>query len=138
MNLSEIKAKGTGAVADLLSAGVGLIGLIAYIIYGVTFDYLDSAVVLTLIAGVVCAAADSVLDQKALGLLNLVSAMCLSYAVGLFALNSFPVWADNLNGITMYASRGGLAPVIIVLVLLLAALILEVVSCFMAKGGKNA
>lgn len=48
---------------------------------------------------------------------NLLSVMCLSGAIALFFLNSFPVWADELNGITMYASRGGLPPVIVILIL---------------------
>jgi hypothetical protein len=138
MRLSEMKAKGFGAMAGLLSAGAGVVTLVAYTVYGITFDYLDAVVEWTLLAGILCAVADTVLDQKAFGLLNLISTMFISYALGLFALNSFPVWADNLNGITMYASRGGLVPVVILLLLFLITVVLEMISCFMTKGGKKA
>jgi len=133
-----LKEKGTGVRISFLCAAVSLVGLIAYLIYGIVYHYLDSVVLLAFLAGALCAAGYCFREEAVLGLLNLISAACLSYGVGLFFLNSFPVWADNLNGITMYASRGGLPPVIAILVLLLLAILMEIVSCFMGKGGKTA
>ncbi|MFR1309401.1 MAG: hypothetical protein ACLSCO_11280 [Gallintestinimicrobium sp.] len=52
---------------------------------------------------------------------------------GAFFLNSYPVWADRLNGIDMYGSRGTLLPVITILVLCFATAIIGIVSCFMRK-----
>ena len=138
MNLSVIKEKGAGARISFLCSIVSLIGLVAYLIYGIVYDYLDSVVLIAFLAGALCAAGYCFREEAVLGLLNLVSAACLSYGIGLFFLNSFPVWADNLNGITMYASRGGLPPVIAILVILVLAILLEIVSCFMGKGGKTA
>lgn len=76
--------------------------------------------------------------RQAPGALSLVSAACLSFALGLFFLNSFPVWADNLNGITMYASRGGLAPVVAIAAVMLACILAEIVSCFLSRGKGDA
>ncbi len=56
--------------------------------------------------------------------------------MGLFFLNSYPVWADRLNNISMYGSRGTLVPVIALLVLMVAAIVAGIVSCFTQKEGK--
>lgn len=69
--------------------------------------------------------------------LGLAAVVLLSYATGLFFLNSYTVWADWYGNFNMYGSRGGVAPVIVQLVLLLAAIILGIVSCFQSKGESN-
>lgn len=117
---------------------IGLIALVAYIIYGVVFNYFDTVVCAFLVAGTILGALYFWSESKISDVCNLLAVMCFSGAIALFFLNSFPVWADELNGITMYASRGGLAPVIAILVLLLVYTIAEIVSCFIPaqKGGK--
>ena len=109
---------------------VGLVALAAYIVYGVVFDYLDSVVCLFMGAGIVLNALHFWLDARMAGTCNLLGVMCCSGAIALFFLNSYPVWADELNGITMYASRGGLPPMIAILVLLFAIAVAGIVSCF--------
>lgn len=113
-----------------VTAAIGLVTLIAYIIYGVVFDYLDLVVGLSIGLGIVLSALHFWLDVRMGGICNLLSVMCCSGAIALFFLNSYPVWADELNGITMYASRGGLPPVIAILVLLFAIALAGTVSCF--------
>lgn len=117
---------------------VGLVALIAYIIYGVVFDYLDSVVCLFVGLVIVLSALHFWLDARMASICNLLSVMCCSGAIALFFLNSYPVWADELNGITMYASRGGLPPVIAILVLLFIIAAAGIVSCFIPtqKEGK--
>ena len=61
---------------------------------------------------------------------------CITFGMGLFFLNSYPVWADRLNNISMYGSRGTLLPVITLLVLMVAAIVVGIVSCFTQKEGK--
>ena len=61
---------------------------------------------------------------------------CITFGMGLFFLNSYPVWADRLNNISMYGSRGTLVPVIALLVLMVAAIVAGIVSCFTQKEGK--
>lgn len=129
---------GASRKISFAAALVGVVALIGYIIYGLTFDYFDSVVCLFLAAGTVLSALHFWLEAKAADVCNLLGVMCFSGGIALFFLNSFPVWADELNGITMYASRGGLPPVIAILVLLLVYAIAEIVSCFIPtkKEGK--
>ena len=138
MKGNQIKVRGIGALSGLICAGLCVAGLAAYVIYGVTYDYLDAVVVLSILLGGVCALGEALKGEKTLGLLCLLSSGCLSYGIGLFFVNSFPVWADNLNNITMYASRGGLAPVIAILVILMLAIAVDVVACLTNKGGEKA
>ena len=110
MSKLNLKDRGPGALLSLGCAALGVVCLAAYCVYGAVFDYFDTGVCIALLLAAACAGVYALADGKPLGALSLVSAACLSFALGLFFLNSFPVWADNLNGITMYASRGGLAP----------------------------
>ena len=107
-----MKGKSISAKLSLAAAAVTLITLIVFVIYGAIYSYLDSVVILALALGVVCAAA---------------------YGVGLFFLNSYPVWADRLNNITMYGARGSLVPVVAIILLCFAAAILGIASCFTRK-----
>ena len=58
-------------------------------------------------------------------------------ALGLFFLNSYNVWADWYGGFTMYGSRGGIGPVIALMVILLAGCITGTVSCFTVRRDKQ-
>lgn len=130
----EIKNAGWARRLSALTAVISLVALIAYCIYGVVFNYFDTVVCAFLVGTL---ALSGVHFYLGLGALNLLGAMCTSGAIALFFLNSFPVWADELNGITMYASRGGLPPVIAILVLMFGCALLQIASCFIpAKEGK--
>lgn len=58
-------------------------------------------------------------------------------ATGPFFLNSYTVWVDWYGNFNMYGSRGGVVPVIVQFVLLFAANILGIVSCFQGKEEKS-
>ena len=85
------------------------------------YDYFDTVVSLTLALGVAGMAAYALADKVWSELLNLAAVACITFGMGLFFLNSYPVWADRLNNISMYGSRGTLVPVIALLVLMVAA-----------------
>lgn len=138
MSKLNLKDRGPGALLSLGCAALGVVCLAAYCVYGAVFDYFDTGVCIALLLAAACAGVYALADGKPLGALSLVSAACLSFALGLFFLNSFPVWADNLNGITMYASRGGLEPVIAIMVVLIVCILAEIISCFLKKGGSKA
>ena len=127
------KVKSLSAKVSLLSAALNLVTLVIFCIYGAVYDYFDTVVFLALALGVVCAVLYALMDNKVAEVLNLAAVLCVSFGVGLFFLNSYPVWADRLNNITMYGSRGGIAPVVAILVVLLVCCILGIVSCFTAK-----
>ncbi|WP_294548590.1 hypothetical protein [uncultured Pseudoflavonifractor sp.] len=128
-----MKGKSISAKLSLAAAAITLITLIVFVIYGAIYSYLDSVVILALALGVVCAAAYGLVNHKAVEFLNLVQVLLVSYGVGLFFLNSYPVWADRLNNITMYGARGSLVPVVAIILLCFAAAILGIASCFTRK-----
>lgn len=128
-----MKGKSISAKLSLIAAALNLITLIAFVIYGTIYSYMDSVVVLSLLLSTVCGGVYALVDRKAAEFLNLAQVILVSYGVGLFFLNSYPVWADRLNNITMYGARGSLVPVVAVILLCFAAAILGIASCFTRK-----
>ena len=127
------KAKSLSAKVSLLSAAVNLVTLVIFCISGAVYDSYDPVVFLALALGVVCAVLYALMDNKVAEVLNLAAVFCVSFGVGLFFLNSYPVWADRLNNITMYGSRGTLFPVISIMILCFVTVIIEIISCFTRK-----
>ena len=128
------KVKSLSAKVSLLSAAVNLVTLVIFCIYGAVYDYFDTVVFLALALGVVCAVLYALMDNRVAEVLNLAAVFCVSFGVGLFFLNSYPVWADRLNNITMYGSRGTLFPVISIMILCFVTVIIEIISCFTRKA----
>ncbi|HJG87421.1 hypothetical protein [Pseudoflavonifractor capillosus] len=128
-----MKGKSVSAKLSLIAVAVNLITLIAFVIYGTIYSYMDSMVVLSLLLSTVCGGVYALVDRKATEFLNLVQVLLVSYGVGLFFLNSYPVWADRLNNITMYGARGSLVPVVAIILLCFATAILGIASCFTRK-----
>ena len=128
-----MKGKSISAKLSLIAAALNLITLIAFVIYGTIYSYMDSVVVLPLLLSTVCGGVYALVDRKAAEFLNLAQVILVSYGVGLFFLNSYPVWADRLNNITMYGARGSLVPVVAVILLCFATAILGIASCFTRK-----
>ena len=121
--------------AGLASAVLNVITLIAFCIYGLVYDYFDTVVFLTFLLGIVFNGLYIFMNRRITNFFNLFAVVCLSFGVGLFFLNSYPVWADRLNHITMYGSRGTLVPVVTIIILCLVTIILGIVSCFTGKEG---
>lgn len=127
---NKMSSNGLSRNISLVCAAISLIALISYCIYGVVFDYFDTVVCGFLIAAALLSAIHFYSNARLAYECNLLAAICVGGAIALFFLNSFPVWADELNNITMYASRGGLVPVIAILVLLFVDVLAGIVSCF--------
>ena len=130
------KVKSFSAKSSLVGVVLSAAALIGFTVYGMVYDYFDTVVFLTLALGMVGMAAYALVDRAWSELLNLAAVACITFGKGLFFLNSYPVWADRLNNISMYGSRGTLLPVITLLVLMVAAIVVGIVSCFTQKEGK--
>ena len=128
-----IKSKSASAKLSLLSAALGLATLAIFCVYGAVYDYFDTVVFLTLALGAACAAGYPPLSRPAAELLNLAAVILVTFGLGLFFLNSYPVWADRLNNISMYGSRGTLFPVILIMALCFVTVLVEIASCFTRK-----
>lgn len=128
-----MKGKSRSAYVSMAGGLLSLVTLVVYVIYGCMYDYFDGVVALSLVLGAACAAGYSMIDKKITEFLNLLQVIVVAYGVGLFFLNSYPVWADRVNGIDMYGSRGTLVPVVIIIILFLISDIAGIISCFMRK-----
>ncbi|MBD5462582.1 MAG: hypothetical protein HDR24_05915 [Lachnospiraceae bacterium] len=131
----NLRIKSMSIKAGLASAVLNVITLIAFCIYGLVYDYFDTVVFLTFLLGIVFNGLYIFMNRRITNFFNLFAVVCLSFGVGLFFLNSYPVWADRLNHITMYGSRGTLVPVVTIIILCLVTIILGIVSCFTGKEG---
>lgn len=116
-------------------SGLSLLVLLGFGIYGAVYQYFDTVVFGMILLGALLAEIYVELNNRFADLANLGFVCCLSFALGLFFLNSYPVWADRLNNITMYGSRGTLKPVVAIMALIIVTVVIGIVSCFMSKNG---
>lgn len=131
----KLNVKSVSAKISLVGALAALVSTVAFTIYGAVYsEYFDLAVLVCLLLGVLGCAAYAFVDGMLSEYLNLIAVVCLSFGVGLFFLNSYPVWADWYGNFTMYGSRGGIVPVIIIMALFLLSIICGIISCFSRKG----
>ena len=123
--------------AAAAGTALAVIALAAFIVYGAVYTvYYDLGVIVFLLLGALCSAAYVLADHKIAEFAPLAAVLLVTFALGLCFLNSYPVWADWYGGFTMYGSEGGIAPVIVLLVLDLAAIACDMIACFTqrAKG----
>ena len=128
------KGESLSQKASLAGTVLALVSLVGFVIYGAIYTvYFDLGVIILLLAGAVCSAAYVALKGVIAELAPLAAVLLITAALGLFFLNSYPVWADWYGGFTMYGSEGGIAPVIVLIVLYLLAVICDMIACFTAR-----
>lgn len=133
----KVKLNSLSAKAGLLGAVLSIVTAVAFIIYGAIYnEYFDAAVLVCALLSAAALATYALKNSGVTEYLNLVGVFCLSFGMGLFFLNSYPVWADWYGNFTMYGSRGGVVPVIIILVLMLITILCGILSCFARKEVK--
>lgn len=132
-----MKHTNVNSKAAFCAAALSAVIAIIFLIYGLVNSYFDLVILICQLGAAACFALCALKSSGWTEYLGLAAVMLLSYATGLFFLNSYTVWADWYGNFNMYGSRGGIAPVIVQLALLFAAIILGIVSCFQSKGGKN-
>ena len=128
-----LKIKNTASIASLVGAAIALITLIAFSIYGVVYDYFDTGVFGVLVLSIVCGCIYAFIDKKWTAMFSLIAIFLDGIGLGVFFLNSFYVWADRINNIEMYGSRGTLVPVVAIMILFILSVIAYIVSCFARK-----
>ena len=132
--------KSIGRFVSLIAAVCAVACLIGYTVYGVTYDYFDALAFLCLLFAAAAGFAyfftqsENALLRRVLAFLNVVMVVFFALAFAIMVKNSIYVWADELNNITMYGSRGGLAPVIALIVAFAVVLVAAIVSCFLDYG----
>ncbi len=133
-----LKGKSLSSKVSMISAGAGLISFIAFCIYGAVYNkYFDLAVAGFVALGAVCSFIYATVEVKATELLNVVAVFLTTFALGLMAQNAYPVFADWYGNFSMYGSSGGIAPVIILVVLFVITIVLGLISCFTKREVSN-
>lgn len=128
------KKRSVQAYISIAAAALSLVIAIGFCIYGAVFDYFDVVVLINLLVAALASGIYFFYSRyQSLRFLNLLAVFLVSFALAFFFMNSFPVWADELNNITMYGSRGGLAPVITIMIAMIACILVEIVVCFMPE-----
>lgn len=131
----SLKGKSASAVCALIAAGLSAVALAAFIIYGAVYTvYFDIVILMAILLGAAGNSAYALADRPWAEFLGLAGVVCLGFGVGLFALNAYPVMADWYGQFNMYGSQGGLAPVIVIATLMLAAIAASIAGCFTRKG----
>lgn len=137
--IMNLKGKSFSAKAGLAGAVLSLAALIAFVVYGLVYSrYFDITVLICFLLGTLLSAAYALVDNAIAEYCSLLGTLCMSFGLGLAFLNSYEVWADWWGGFTMYGSEGGVAPVILILVLALLAGAADIVSCFSRKNKEAA
>lgn len=132
----KTKGKSFSAMAALGGACLSLVATVAFLVYGLTYsEYFDATVLICLLLGAAAMAAYAMVNKPITEFLNLVGVFADSFGLGLFFLNSYPVWADWYGNFDMYGSRGGVGPVIAILAITVLGILCGIVSCFVSKGG---
>lgn len=129
-----LKKAGVSGKIALAAALLGLISLIAFIIYGAVYSmYADYSVMIFLLLGTVCQAGYALISHPAAEVLPLAGVICSGIGMNIFFLNSYTVWADWYGNFNMYGSQGGVTPVIIILVITVLSIVCGLVACFTRK-----
>ena len=118
---------------SMLAAVLAAAAAVIFLVYGLVFTYFDLAVLACYLIAAVCFFLYAKKSSTLINILDLLGVFLMSFGLGLFFLNSYTVWADWYGHFDMYGSRGGIAPVIAQMVIVLAAIILGIISCFKAK-----
>ena len=132
----SLKGKGFSALAGMAGAVIALVGLVAFCIYGAMYaQYADVAVGIFLLLGAACSVCYALIDVRITEILPVAATFCVSFALGLFIVNSYNVWADWNGGANFFGSEGGVTPVIILAVIDIIAVLCNILSAFTGKKG---
>ncbi|MGI6107449.1 MAG: hypothetical protein ACOX8B_05895 [Lachnospiraceae bacterium] len=123
MNFSTVMA--------LAACAVSCAAAVLFVIYGIQFHvYFDTFVLACDLVAAVSFFLYAREGGRWASWLNLLGTVLMSVGLGLFFLNSYPVWADWYGNFDMYGSQGGITRVIVQMAVVLAAILAGIVSCF--------
>lgn len=135
----DIKHTMLSAKFSLAAAALSLVSLVAFLIYGLVYPvYADWAAGLSLLLALAAYAGYALLDSPLTNILPLAGVILGGLGMNIIFLNSYTVWADWYGNFNMYGSQGGVAPVILILVLNILAILCGIVTCFTRKNKEAA
>ena len=121
---------------NLVNAVLLVVTAVVYFIEASAAKTFSSTVLALIVVAAALAVVFALVPGKASDAANLVAVPCIAAALAQFLINSINTIADAVSGITMFGSTGGIGYIVLVAGLLAAAMIIEIVSCFMSREAK--
>ena len=128
-------------ISGILNLAVILISLFCIIFYTIKalgVKEFNNMVDVYLVLAILFCAIYVFIDNYLADIANLISVVFLTLAIGKLIVSSINTFADAMNGISMFGSSGEVTHIIISAVVMVVALVLEIVSCFMSRDKKAA
>lgn len=122
----------------LLSAVLLVIGAVAYAVNATAVSNFVSTVPVCLVAAAACLVVFALVGAKWADLGNLVAVPLTAAALAQLLISSINTIADVTSGITMFGSQGGIEWIVAVAAVMVVAMLLQIVSCFLARQPKAA
>lgn len=132
-NQGTFSGKRPTCYLNLVVAVVLVAASVMYYVNATAASNFNSMVVVYLVCGAACAVVFALVDNKYCDALNLVAVAPVAAALAQLIINSINTFADVFSGITMFGSSGGVEWIFTLAAIIGAALVAEVVSCFMKR-----
>lgn len=134
MNATKwISDKRISEILNLINIGISVLAIIYYSINAFKVNEFNKNVDIYLVLSLVCCAIYVFAEYDLTDILNLVSVVFITLAIGNLIVSSINTFADALNGISMFGSSGQIGHIIVTVVMISIMLILEIISCFMSR-----
>lgn len=125
-----IQNKRLGGYLGVLGLLLGLAAAVVYCMFSVRADVFSVSVLLCILAGMICEGAAFLKD---IGILPVTAEVLYESAFMLFISTNLASFVDYFNGIKMFGGTEDMGSVFTIMGLLLAAVLVEIVSCFMKR-----
>ncbi len=138
MNIKDfLFGKRISGFINIINILLAVISIIIYSVKAVPLKEFSTAVVVCLALAVICCAVYAVADIRIADILNLAAAIFMTIALANLIIDSINIFADGLNGITMFGTSGEIGHIVKAAVIMSVMLIAEIVSCFMSRDRKE-
>ena len=122
---------------NLINILLAVISIIIYSVKAVPLKEFSTVVVVCLVFAIVCCAIYAAADFRIADILNLAAAVFMTIALAKLIIDSINIFADGLNGITMFGTSGEIGHIVKAAVIMAVMLIAEIISCFMSRDRKD-
>ena len=118
---------------NLINVLLAAISIIVYSTKAVALNEFSTTAVIYLVISMVCCVVYATANFRLADILNLAAAVFMTLAIGNLAIDSINIFADGLNGITMFGTSGEIGHIVSALFIMAVMLAAEIVSCFMGR-----
>lgn len=126
----SMKNRTLGEYFGLLTLVITLVSGVLYCYFGMSNNILNSKILLLLVVGMI---SEAVCFVKHIGLLPLLTDVCLTTAFVLMVSDSIPTFLDYIYNIAMFGGTGQVGLVTAILILMFLSMLVEISSCFMKR-----